>query len=53
LRIGEMSKSKAERDQVLVSIALKALSMSIEDYRAEYGVKYPNSQQMNDYLANE
>jgi len=53
LRIGEMSKSKAERDQVLVSLALKALSMSIEDYREEFGVKYPNSQQMSDYLANE
>lgn len=53
LRIADMSKSKAERDQILISLALKALNMSIEDYRAEFGIKYPTSTQMAEYLAND
>lgn len=51
LRLTELSKSKSERDEALLTLALKALNKAMSDYRAETGVKYPNHEQMKAYLA--
>lgn len=51
LRLTELSKSKSERDEALLTLALKALNKAMSDYRAETGVKYPNHKQMKAYLA--